>query len=161
MIDESQNRRNADKRHDCNDAIRLYFCCSTFVASIISITDPLSLGWQLVTEVGWPADLVMYGLAGISFFGILDAVINDFLPDSYRFPVLRHYRDFGYMVMAAIYAAFVFMAVQRGHTSLLLVRYLVDMSACVYVAVCDVNYRYLMPRKRRAAEAKGGPWPVH
>ena len=162
-MNDHPHRRVTDRRIDCNQAIRLYFCCSTTIASITSLLDPESLGWQLVQEVGPPAQWVMVLLGAMSLLGIIDSVLNDLLPQPIQLRMVLHYRDFGYMLMAAIYAAFVFMAVSRGHTSLLLIRYLVDMTACVYIAVCDVHYRYLMPRKRarQDAAAKGETWVPH
>jgi hypothetical protein len=172
--DEDHSRRHEERRRNPgrrrsdylrpkrNILTRLYFCISTVLATITGLVDPLSLGGMLLEEIGPPAQWIMTALLVITLAALVDVIVNDFLPPDWTFSWASRHRHLLYLAAAVVYASFIFVAIQRGHISMLLWRYLLDCSMAAVLAVLDVYHRHILPRELDAGHGPESerPWAI-
>lgn len=127
-------------------ALRLYLCLSGALSGLHLYLNP-----HIFTE----ADAGMRVLAALAFvttcaIGALDTLINDVFSDRWRLEWAEGWRHHGYIVLAVANLAVIFVAISRGTESTHLARFALDAFMAVYVALRDVQIRFVEPRSRES-----------
>lgn len=113
---------------------RLHVSLSTFVIALITVTEPLSLGNQVITKTGPLGWVCVMALAGLSLLCAADVVINDLAPDALRMPWALRWRHLLYMQLALGLVSLTFViAATIGFTTLFFL-YWLDAIAAVFLA---------------------------
>lgn len=140
MSATSAVRRNLPVVKDISGSIfRAYIGGNAIVTWYVAMTDPRSL-MHLLAMTGEGAVLIWL-LMFIGIVLLLDVVINDFLPHRFHWrPALRQ-RHFILFAMAFCYVAQLYVAVARLYTAGLLLYYLWNAVAIMFIAFIDANQR--------------------
>jgi hypothetical protein len=121
--------RNA---HTHIGALKVYVC----LAAVLS-------GWQggqSASYGAWEA-LAFAALFMVAVLSLLDAVINDILPEPYNAPLAARYRYVSFILLAGAQLSVLHAAVLADQPTLVLIRYALDAAAAVSVAVLDLGFR--------------------
>lgn len=113
---------------------RLHVALSTFVIALITITEPLSLGNQIITRTGALGWLCVGALAGLSLLCAADVLVNDLAPDAFRMPFALRWRHLLYMLLALGLVSVTFVvSAAIGFTTMFFI-YWLDAAAAVFLA---------------------------
>ena len=91
---------------------------------LIQATTTVSLGWwaqssltaRLIERGGAPALWVLCVMSAVVLVGLLDAFINDVLPDRFSLQCIRQHRHLNFMVLGATYMVQVFAGLSDSPT---------------------------------------------
>ena len=91
---------------------------------LIQATTTVSLGWwaqssltaRLIERGGTPALWVLCAMSSAVIVGLVDAFINDVLPDRFSLLCIRQHRHLNYMVLGATYMVQVFAGLSDSPT---------------------------------------------
>lgn len=133
--------------------MRLYLCFSTLVVSLISLASHDSLNATLIAKSGVSGYIVTWTLLLFGLIGLLDAFINDILPDRWSFPTAAYYRHLGFIAIASLNVAFLLTMAKNNTVTWLSARYFLDACFCAFVAYGHVKVnlksrRYLGEERR-------------
>jgi hypothetical protein len=118
---------------------RLYLSSSIMVTCLIAYFSPISLQRAAFRvdggSIGW---YVLGALAVLSVLAALDSLLNDIFPARWHFRATEHRRHLLFMSMALLLAVVVAVNFKQGLIFGLMIRYALDLSACVAVAALHV-----------------------
>ncbi len=118
---------------------RVYMGGSAIVAWLMAIDAPGSAAHQ-VAATGEGAALVwLLMLVGVA--ALIDAVVNDFLPDRFHWRVALRQRHFILSAMAFCYIAQLYVAFFSMRSTGLLLYYLWNAGAIMFIAFIDAHQR--------------------
>ncbi len=112
---------------------------SAMVSFYMSIWEPRSL--MFLVGSTFEGEVLIGALAIVGLAAVLDAVINDFLPDRFHWRLAVKQRHFIYTAMAFCYMAQLYVAYLYLRSSGLLVHYLCNVLAIMAVAYFDAHQR--------------------
>jgi hypothetical protein len=118
---------------------RTYMGGNAIVTWYIGMTDPRSL-MHLVASTGEGA-VVLWLLMLFGAAALLDAVINDFLPERFHWRIALRQRHFILAAMAFCYVAHLYVAVFSLRSTGLLLHYLWSALTIMAVAFIDAHQR--------------------
>lgn len=130
--------------------LRLYVCLSTIVSAAIAAGEPGSLNAHLLEASGPVGNAVVALMVVMAMVGLVDTVANDVLGRD-SMPSAVEHRSSGYVALAVLNIAWLWVMVHRDLESMLMLRYALDAAACVWVAAFDVRHRYVEVRQRANA----------
>jgi MFS family permease len=123
-------------------SLRLYFCCDIVATTIITTWAVESLNRQAFTalpgNVGW---LAVVALAALGLLGLVDTIVNDLLPDRFRFPFGRRHRWMLFVGMALIVAMFIYVNLHDQSLLTLLLRHCLNVAGGFSLALLDLVER--------------------
>lgn len=136
--------------------LRLYLCFSTLVVSLISLASTESLNASLINRAGPSGYIVTWILVFFAVIGMIDAIINDILPDRWSFPTAAYYRHLGFIAIASMNLAFIMTMAKNNAITWLAARYLLDACFCTFVAYGHIKVN-LKKAKYQGAERRRPP----
>lgn len=125
-----------------NALARFYASASVFVTVAIAAADPYSRHAEAMHSDGASGWVAMTLLGGLAVCGMLDVLINDWFPDSFRWPFPHKHRHMIYMFIAIGMIALTLSVAQANDLGPFIIRYLLDATVSVYIAVRGVQYHY-------------------
>jgi hypothetical protein len=123
--------------------LRLYVCLSSLLSSYLLYNGYLSVGHVTVVD----KLLAVAALALVATIGLTDLLVNDLLSERWDAKSIKEFRHNGYATLAAANLALIYLAASRGTESALLIRLAIDGFMSLYVAIKDVQIRFVDPRK--------------
>ena len=137
--------------------LRIYLCLRTIIVAVVSLGIPGGLNGRLIAQGGAVAYAVVAFMVFCAVVGLLDAIINDILPDRYALPWARNHRHFGYIGLSMGGCVFLFVMARNEAITLLALSYAVDALFAAGVAVGSIlrnqrsrRYPYIDRRQARA-----------
>lgn len=86
-------------------------------------------------------------LAFVSGMGLLDTLVNDILGSAWCLRYTDRRRHNGYIALAVVNLSLIFVAVNHHNLGMFLGHFILDAAMATYVAVRDVQIRFIQPRK--------------
>lgn len=121
-------------------ALKLYVCLSAGIT-----------GWMgLSPTMPMPHLLAFSLLLCVATVGLVDAVVNDIMPDHYEAAWTAEYRYFIFVVLATGQLSVLHATVVGEHEESTAIRYALDAAAAVLVAVLDIGLRRHHAKTRSA-----------
>lgn len=113
-------------------ALKIYACLAALLT-----------GWEGLSLHAWIApDLLAFSaLLGVATLGLLDTVINDVLPSAYSLGFTEKYRHLIFILLAGGQLSVLHAAVIADFSGFSGIRYALDASVAVLVAVLDLSLR--------------------
>jgi hypothetical protein len=122
--------------------LKMYACASAGITSWEGLAD------QAVAPM---AHLLAFSLLlCVALIGLVDAVVNDILPDHYEATLTAEYRYFIFVFLATGQLSVLHAAVVGEHSGYDTIRYALDAAAAILVAVLDIGLRRHHAKKRSA-----------
>ncbi len=118
---------------------RVYMGGISIVTWYIATTDARSLMYMVASSDQGAA--LVWLLMAVGVAALLDAVINDFLPDRFHWRVAIRQRHFILTAMAFCYVAQLYVAFYNLRSTGLLLYYLWNAAAIMFVAFIDAHQR--------------------
>lgn len=118
---------------------RVYMGGNAIVTWFVGMTDPRSLMHLVASSTEGAVLIWLLMLVGMSV--LLDAVINDFLPQRFHWRIALRQRHFFLAAMAFCYVAQLYIAVANFRSTGLLLYYLWNASMIMLVAFIDAHQR--------------------
>lgn len=136
-------------------ALRVYLSGSILVTSFVAAADPFSQHAFAMSEDGFGGVLAIGLMAALAIAGLLDAVINDFLPDRYSIQCTHRHRHVVFMLIAIGQVAIVLALVRADEVRPAISVYLWDAAFAVWVAVQGViGHAEIVRQSASAARAR-------
>jgi len=125
---------------------RLLLCMYVLTTSLISWADPRTLVSELLVQSGQAGWLVLAALICLSLVGLLDVVINDFMPKPLTLNFVHRYRHLLFMAIAigSVLVSGV-IATSAGWTVMLL-KFWLDAAAACALAFLEMFPRHRNPK---------------
>lgn len=132
----AQLQRGGDR---AGSIFRMYMGGNAIVSGYMALCEARSLMHLVASTVEGTVLIVMLTLAGLA--ALVDAVINDFLPDRFHWRVALRQRHFILMGLAFCYVAQLYVAFLYLRSAGLLIGYLWNVVAIMAVAFFDAHQR--------------------
>lgn len=126
---------------------RLYICLVTISIGFLGIHQPDIMFPGVSSEEH--LRVLSWVMVGCSAAGIFDTVLNDILDHRFDWQAAANWRDAGYLVTAFCYLALIYMAARSGIPSAHDLLFGLNATACVWISIEDVRYRYVIPHQER------------
>lgn len=125
-------------------ALKIYACLAALLT-----------GWEgLSLHQGSAPDFFAFSfLLGVAALGLMDAVINDLLPAEYALHFTEKYRHFIFILLAGGQLSVLHAAVITHYVGFGGIRYALDASVAVLVAVLDLSLRRQNAKKQPADDS--------
>ena len=123
--------------------LRVYLCLSCVLSAYTVLESPHVFNGT--DPVGRLAAFVI--LLTLALIGLSDTFINDVLGHRWCLHFTDARRHNGYIMLAIANLALIFVSVNRGTEGSFLLRFALDAAMAIYVAVKDVQLRFIQPRK--------------
>ena len=125
-------------------ALKIYACLAAFLT-----------GWEGLRTYSLPPleFLAFTFLLGVAALGLIDAVINDLLPAEYALHFTEKYRHFIFILLAGGQLSVLHAAVVTHFVGFTGMRYALDASVAVLVAVLDLSLRRQNAKKQPADDS--------
>lgn len=121
---------------------RIYLSLDVLTTVFITLFSAFSLNRIAFTSLSGDFGFVGVGLLAVfGVLGLLDAIINDVLPDRYHIHWARHNRWWIFMGMALVFVTFIYVNATNHLLTALLVRYLLSASGAICLAAFDLMER--------------------
>ena len=126
---------------------RLYICLVTICIGLLGLTQPDVMFSGVLAQENLPA--LSWVMILCSAAGIFDTVLNDILDHRFDWKAAAQWRDTNYVGMAFCYLALIYMAARSGVPSAHDLLFGLNATACVWISIEDVRYRYVIPHQER------------
>ena len=125
-------------------ALRMYLCASSALTAYSVVTTP-----NVFPSHEGVAQFVAFALlVTICMLGVFDTFVNDVLGPRWALEWSEHWRNHLYLCLSGINLCLIFVIVNRGVAEAAdVARYSLDAGMAVYVALRDVQIRFIEPRK--------------
>ena len=123
--------------------LRLYVCVSSLLSAYLLLGGYLTVGQVTIID----KIVSVCVLAAVAGVGLADVFFNDVLSERWDAKSIKEFLHNGYATLAAANLALSLLAASRGAESALLLRLALDGFMALYVAVKDVQIRFVKPRK--------------
>lgn len=125
--------------------LRIYVCASSALSAYLVLG-----GGSIFPETDAAGRLAAFALLfAVAFLGVFDTIINDVLGHDWRLGFTLNWRQDGYIALAVANLAMIFVAASRGSEGAHLTRFALDAVMAIYVAMKDVQFRFIEPRKEK------------
>jgi hypothetical protein len=131
--------------------LRAYVSGSILVTAYVAAADPGSQHAFAMQEDGYGGFFAIGLMAVVSLAGILDAVINDFMPDRYAINCTHRHRHVVFMLSAIGQIALILALVRVDELKPSAARYLLDAGFATWVAIAGVLAHARETRKSATA----------
>lgn len=121
---------------------RFYVSGSILITTLMALLDPSAWHRGSMVAQGWGGYVAMALLGVIAAFGLLDVLINDWLPARYNLVCTHRHRHVVYMLMAMGQTVLVLVAVQAQDIRPIMARYVLDAVVSLMVAGYGVMDHY-------------------
>lgn len=144
---EKKERRSKEKE-SANVFYRRYIVARIYVVMamistiIISIFEPESMYYTQLLNNGYEGIFVLCVFSFFTFLCVIDLVINDFMPNKYKFMILYDNRHIIYMAIALCAYGLSAAVILTDHSSIVLIRVWLDGFIAATVAVLDIFARH-------------------
>jgi hypothetical protein len=128
---------------------RLFASALAFYVYASSLYSTESLIYALAAGGGGPALACMNVLAALALAGALDTVVNDCLPDRWRWACGVRYRQVLWMLLAVTYTGLAWVSMREPWGGWLAGYYLICGAHCVSVSYVDLWQEYGERHRRR------------
>lgn len=129
--------------------LRVYLCLSGMLSAYTVFESPHVFNGT--DHTGRLAAFVV--LLGVSLVGLFDTLINDVLGKRWVLQFTDSRRHNGYIVLAIVNLALIFVSVSQGTEGSFLLQFALDAAMATYVAIKDVQIRFIQPRKENLSNA--------
>ena len=82
---------------------RAAILCQSLTTVLLGWFSPGSLTARIIDAGGDVAHAVLIGMTGAALLGLLDLIVNDWMPAGFKIPLLRRNRNIGYMLLGGCY----------------------------------------------------------
>ena len=131
-------------------ADRLFLTILSLVVVAVAFLEPQSLSYTLMRIGGTPVRLCMGILLGLAIIAAADTIVNDILPDRFRFHSALRLRQGIWMVIGVTYVGMAFVIVKYGSGyGIALIYVIYAMRACA-ISFLDLYYEYRDTIEERA-----------
>jgi hypothetical protein len=117
---------------------RLSLALMTLAIFAVSIFEPSSMNYRLIEAAGFTGVLNAWLLACMAGWSVVDAIVNDLMPDRFQLERTRQWRHLGYGGMAMLNGSFILVMVTNDALSWLTSVYAVMAFSACWIAVWDV-----------------------
>ena len=131
--------RQPDGGDRAGSIFRMYMGGNAMVNAYLAIFEPRSLMFWVASTAEGAALIFLLAIVGCA--ALLDAVINDFMPDRFHWRVAVRQRHFILAAMAFCYVAQLYVAFLYLRSTWLLINYLWNVGAIMAVAFFDAHQR--------------------
>lgn len=121
---------------------RFYVSGSILITALMALFDPSAWHRGSMVAQGWGGYAAMALLGAVAVFGILDVLINDWLPKRFSLVCTHRHRHVVYMLMSMGQTILVLVAAQAGDIRPGMARYVLDAVVSVMVAGYGVIDHY-------------------
>lgn len=131
---------------------RVFFSLLSFAVVYVAFYEPDSLLFKIVQNGGWSGALFMFCLFVASSIALIDVIVNDCLPEKYRFCFGCAHRRAVWVVIAAIYASHAWVITREGiglGVALIYVFYSAKI-ACTLMIEAIIQYKEIQAFARAA-----------
>lgn len=126
---------------------RFYICLITISIGFLGLTEPDIMFPGVLAEEH--VRVLSWVMVGGSAAGIFDTVLNDVLDHRFDWHLAAQFRDGVYLGMAFCCLALIYMAAKSGTPSAHDLLFGLNATACVWISIEDVRYRYVIPHQER------------
>lgn len=132
-------------------ALRFYVSCSIMVTAVVAARDPWSQHRMAMSEDGFGGLIGIAILGGLALAGIVDVVINDFLPKRFSIECTHRQRHLVFACMAMGQVALVLAVVKALDLKPSVARYLLDATMAAWLAWVGVRDHWMTENQKREA----------
>ncbi len=133
---------------------RFYVSGSVLVTASIAMLDPWSQHRGIMDQDGTGGVIAIGLLALTAICGLVDVLINDWLPPRFSLSCTHRHRHIVFMVMAIGQVALAFVEARGHDIRPVMARYLLDALVASLVAIMGVYSHYWDTRRKDAAKAE-------
>jgi apolipoprotein N-acyltransferase len=119
---------------------KLYVCLSIVLSGTIA--------FEYIFKDGYGSSVVYMTMVALVCLGVLDAVVNDMLPERFEARRTLRWRYVIFVALAGVQLSWIYSSAIEGHFNLGMLRYSLDVLVAAGVAVLDLHARFCLANAR-------------